>query len=227
MSPVIGSTGSEIKYLQRQIYNQWYCLSSYFMALLTTHVVMVLIMSISASAILYFTTYQPLQFFRFALFTGIIFLTSMVASSWGLLFGTRLKLEHAFFIGPSSIAVFIILGNYATERDYLNLFERIAMNSSYLRHSLEGILAALLKFNRPDLICPSTEMFCLMTKPQRLLKLVGSSHVDYIQSVIWLLGFYSLFTAISYLALRWRLMGSRVSHLQLQSFLVRYLCLRK
>ncbi|XP_073811722.1 ATP-binding cassette sub-family G member 1-like [Musca autumnalis] len=218
MCPAILSTGTEMKYLQRQIYNQWYCLSSYFTALITTHVVTVLIMSIAASAILYCISYQPMQLFRFALFTGILFLTSMVASSWGLIFGARLKLEHAFFLGPTSMSVCIILANYATERDDLNLFERIVMNSSCLRHSLEGILAALLKFNRPDLICPPTEFFCLMEKPQRLLKLVGSSNVDYSQSVIWLLGFYALFTAVSYLVLKWRLTGARVSHLQLKSF---------
>ncbi|XP_073847234.1 ATP-binding cassette sub-family G member 1-like isoform X2 [Musca autumnalis] len=227
MSPVIASTGAEMKYLQRQIYNQWYCLSSYFMALLTTHVVTVLIMSISASAILYIFSDQPMQFFRFALFTGILFLTSMVASSWGLIFGARLKLEQAFFLGPSSIAVFVILSNYATEREDLNWFERIVMNSSCMRHSLEGILAALLKFNRPDLICPPTEFFCLMSKPQRLLKLVGSLDVNYSQSVIWLLGFYALFTAISYFVLKWRLTGARISHLQLKSFLGRYLFLEK
>ncbi|XP_058983765.1 ATP-binding cassette sub-family G member 4 isoform X2 [Musca domestica] len=227
MCPVIATTGPEMKYLQRQIYNQWYCLSSYFMALLTSHVLSVIIMSISASAILYFFTEQPMQFFRFALFTGIIFLTSMVASSLGLLFGARLKLQQAFFIGPASIAVFIILANYATERGHISTLERAIMYTSCLRHSLEGILAALFKFNRADLICPPTEFFCLMAKPQSLLRLVGSLDVDYNRSVLFLLGYYVLFTVLAYFALRWRLMRARVSHLQVKWYVGRCFCLNR
>lgn len=87
------AAGPEMKYLQRQHLNQWYSLSSYFIAVLTTHLIMALPMSIVGSAFLYFLSDQPLELFRFVFYTGIIFLTSIIASSYGLLFGSRFKIE--------------------------------------------------------------------------------------------------------------------------------------
>lgn len=122
------------------------------------------------------------------------------------------------------MGVFIMLANYATEKSHLNILEKVVMYSSCLRYSIEGILAALFNYNRPDMICPPTEFFCVMSKPRFLLKLVGSLNVDYWRAVAGLVGFYILFSVMAYLSIRWRLMGQKVSHLQLTNLFRRKVC---
>ncbi|XP_075167231.1 ATP-binding cassette sub-family G member 1-like [Haematobia irritans] len=194
-----------IQYLRREHFNQWYRASSYFMALITCQIPSACVTAIIGSSLIYVLSGQPLQWFRFALFVGIIILTSATASSFGLFIGTRLRLLNALFIGPNFIAVFILFSTYAIERPNLNLLEQILMYSSFMRHSLEGAISALLKFDREDLICPSDIMFCLGKKPQFILKLTGTLNADYMRAAFSLLGFYILFTIMAWVTFKCRL----------------------
>lgn len=81
-----------MSYVRREHFNQWYRLSSYFLALITTQIPDILILSTICSAMLYFVTDQPLQLFRFLLFVLAVLLTCMTASSYGLAISSRLNL---------------------------------------------------------------------------------------------------------------------------------------
>lgn len=124
------------------------------------------------------------------------------------------------------MSVLAILANHAVETTHLPLFESIVMYISFVRHSLEGLLAALLKHNRSDITCPPSEIFCLMSKPQYILKLMGSSDVDYARSVLCLIGFYTLFAALAFVNLKSRLTSSEYLQKNRQYRYVKYV-LRK
>lgn len=79
------------------------------------------------------------------------------------------------------------------------------MYSGFNRHSVEAIVAALIGFNRPDSICPPSEVFCILKKPKYLLKLVGFENLNYIHSILYLFGFYVFFNILGYVNFKSRL----------------------
>lgn len=101
---VFFSVPQEILYLRREHFNQWYRLSTYFMALVSSQFVMWSFSTLLGSTIMYYLSNQPRQVFRYFLFAGITLLTSLNGSSYGILVGSRLRLlvsiENYFIIDP-------------------------------------------------------------------------------------------------------------------------------
>ena len=81
-----------MNYLRREYFNQWYRLSSYFVALITSQIPDIVLLGLISSATLYFATDQPAELNRFLLFLLVTLLTSMISSSYGLALSSRLNL---------------------------------------------------------------------------------------------------------------------------------------
>ncbi|XP_005176004.1 ATP-binding cassette sub-family G member 4 [Musca domestica] len=204
MSPMLSYVPQEILYLRREHFNQWYRLSTYFMALVSSQFVMWSFSTLLGSTIMYYLSNQPRQMFRYFLFAGITLLTSLNGSSYGILVGSRLRLLNALFMGPNMVAVWVMLSNYAVDRPTLHPVESFLMYSSFMRHSVEGLMETLFGFNRADLICPEKYLFCASVKPQFVMKLSGTSNANYLSSILFLLGFYIVFTLLAWLVLKCR-----------------------
>lgn len=90
-----------MNYLRREYFNQWYRLSSYFVALITSQIPDILLLGLVSSSTLYFGTDQPVELNRFLLYLLATLLTSMVSSSYGLALSSRLNLlvckKESFF----------------------------------------------------------------------------------------------------------------------------------
>lgn len=108
-------------------------------------------------------------------------------------------------MGPCIISCWIIIANHSVGNPNMPLFERALMYSGFVRHSIEGLMSALFDFNRPDAVCPPNEVFCLLTKPRYILKLMGYENMDYTYSVLCLVGFYLVFNVVAYINFKWRL----------------------
>ncbi|XP_061390559.1 ATP-binding cassette sub-family G member 4-like, partial [Musca vetustissima] len=160
MAPML-SYAQEILYLRREHFNQWYRLSSYFMALVTCQFVMWTFSSVLGSTIMYFLSGQPRQLFRYLLFIGITLLTSLTGSSFGILVGSRLRLLNALFMGPNMCAIWIMFANYAVDRPHFHPLETFLMYTSFMRHSVEGLMITLFGYNRADLPCPENIVFTI------------------------------------------------------------------
>lgn len=119
--------------------------------------------------------------------------------------------QNALFIGPNITSIWVVLSHLGMENTEPSRFETFLMYTSYLKHSMEGILATLFKFNRPDLKCPPEELYCHFLKPKYLLRLLGSANVDYLRSVLFLIGFYGLFMVLAFLNFKSRLEISEFS----------------
>uniref|UniRef100_A0A1I8NS89 ABC transporter domain-containing protein n=1 Tax=Stomoxys calcitrans TaxID=35570 RepID=A0A1I8NS89_STOCA len=205
MPPMLTYIPLNMQYLRREHFNQWYRASSYFMALVTCQIPFLGAECVIGSSIIYWLTDQPMQWFRFLLFLGILILTSLTASSFGLLVGSRLRLLNALFMGPNIIAVFIMFSSYAIEKSHLNMLEDIMIYGSFVRHSLEGLMSALFQHNRQDLICPPDIIFCSGVKPQFILKATGTLNSNYIRAAASLFGFYTFFTLSAWIVFKCRL----------------------
>lgn len=208
------------------------------MALVTSQIPLACASSVLCSCIMYYLGGQPMQLFRLLLFINITVLTSITASSYGLLIGSRLRLlvrmqialkdiriyiikiltlfQNSIFMGPNIISVWVMLANYAVDRNELSFLENFIIYTSFIRHAIEGLMSSLFLFERGDFFCPPTEIICLMKKPQYILKLTGNSNINYIRSASFLLGFYLLFTGLAWFVFKCRF--SRIEFLENNSF---------
>uniref|UniRef100_A0A1B0B5U9 ABC transporter domain-containing protein n=1 Tax=Glossina palpalis gambiensis TaxID=67801 RepID=A0A1B0B5U9_9MUSC len=92
MMPILLEFPSEIRLLKREYFNQWYRLSSYFVALVTSKLPSMLIMALMYITIVYLMSNQPLELYRFVMVYLVAILTGQISESLGLLLSSRLNL---------------------------------------------------------------------------------------------------------------------------------------
>ncbi|SPP79198.1 ATP-binding cassette sub-family G member 4 isoform X1 [Drosophila guanche] len=211
MMPVLLYFPSEINLLKREYFNQWYRLSSYYAAMISAKLPSMFVLAVIYLSIVYLMSSQPLEWFRFIMLFTIAFLTALTSDSFGLLISSRLSLVNGMFMGPVLAVPLILLSIYGIgygKDTYISPIMRFLMSLSYLRHGMEGLVAALYDYGRGDTICEDTEMFCMFKKSEFLLIFLGFENMHYLWSVFCLIGFYLLFTISAYVMIRQRLKKS-------------------
>ncbi|KAH8323296.1 hypothetical protein KR067_004801, partial [Drosophila pandora] len=211
MMPVLLYFPSEINLLKREYNNQWYRLSSYYAAMVSSKLPSMFVLAVIYLSIVYLMSSQPLEWFRFVMLFSIAFVTALTSDSFGLLISSRLSLVNAMFMGPVLAVPLILLSIYGIgygRGSYISPLMRFLMHLSYLRHGMEGLVAALYDYGRGDTICEDTEIFCSFKKSKVLLAFLGFEQMHYAWSLCCLLGFYVLFTVAAYLMIRQRLKRS-------------------
>ncbi|KAH8244569.1 hypothetical protein KR038_002431, partial [Drosophila bunnanda] len=211
MMPVLLYFPSEINLLKREYNNQWYRLSSYYAAMVCSKLPSMFVLAVIYLSIVYLMSSQPLELFRFALLFMIAFVTALTSDSFGLLISSRLSLVNAMFMGPVLAVPLILLSIHGIgygRGSYVSPLMRYIMHLSYLRHGMEGLVAALYDYGRADTICEDPEIFCTFKKSKVLLAFLGFEDMHYVWSLSCLIGFYLLFTIAAYIMIRQRLKKS-------------------
>ncbi|TMW53490.1 hypothetical protein DOY81_001426 [Sarcophaga bullata] len=219
LMPVLLQFPSEMKLLKREYFNQWYNLSSYFMASITSKFPFMFVLAFIYLSMVYILSSQPLELFRFAMLFLIAVLTAQISDSMGMLIASRLSLVNAIFMGPVMACPLILLSFYGMgygKEIEIPLLMRFIMKLSYLRHGLEGLVEALYGYDRADTMCPPTEMFCMFKKAQFLRSVLGFENIDYWISVGFLIIFYIIFTTGAFILIKHRLSVSTSSNRLLQ-----------
>lgn len=90
-------------------------------------------------------------------------------------------------------------------KESIPLFVRILMSFSYLRYALEGIIQSIYGFNRTDMACPPSELFCPYKKPVFLLRIMGFEDININHSILALVIFYLSFNILAVLLIKNRL----------------------
>ncbi|KAI9584047.1 hypothetical protein GQX74_010382 [Glossina fuscipes] len=228
MMPILLEFPSEIRLLKREYFNQWYRLSSYFVALVTSKLPSMLIMALMYITIVYLMSNQPLELYRFVMVYLVAILTGQISESLGLLLSSRLNLVNSMFMGPVTAVPLILLSTFGMgygKGTYISPFMRFIMNCSYLRHSMEGIMEALYGYNRSDTICPPTEIFCMFKSAKFLRVILGFENLNYTFSIVCLGIFYIIFTVLAFALIKHRLSTSGTTHPFIQKinkYLIKY-----
>lgn len=122
------------------------------------------------------------------------------------------QFQNSMFVGPSLCVPFIILAIYGIGygKDYTNIhiLIKIAIKSSYIRYSLEGVIASLLN-GRGMLRCPDDEAFCPFHNTDFFLKWMGLDDCVYWVAVLALFAFFLMFRGVSFYILRQRIKPGR------------------
>uniref|UniRef100_A0A1I8NUA2 ABC transporter domain-containing protein n=2 Tax=Stomoxys calcitrans TaxID=35570 RepID=A0A1I8NUA2_STOCA len=205
MGPVIAAIPRELRYIRREYFNQWYRLSTYFMALVTSQLPIACTLSIISSIILYVLSGQPMQYWRMSMFAAMVLLISLNSQSFGLMVGSSFNELHSLFVSATIFGAMTIAAHQSVHGEDLSTFHEITLYSGFLRYALEGVLVSLLGLDRPDFPCPPDQWFCPTSKAKSVLKLFGSSNVSYIRSVIVLGSLTLLFVIAAFLIMRHRL----------------------
>uniref|UniRef100_A0A1I8P7J2 ABC transporter domain-containing protein n=1 Tax=Stomoxys calcitrans TaxID=35570 RepID=A0A1I8P7J2_STOCA len=212
MGPMLATVPRDIRHLRREYFNQWYRLSSYFMAMMTSELLVLIPLSIVSAVILYFVTGQPMQLWRLLLFALVTAVVSLVASSFGLLLASSLKGMHALFVGPLILSIMIMIMNISAHTGDMSTAHKILIHISFMRYAVDASLSLLLGFNRPNFPCPS-DSFCFlpMNKGKYILKLLGCSNISYSQSIAVLSGMAIIFSLLAFFVWKYRLSAKHVS----------------
>ncbi|XP_075169065.1 ATP-binding cassette sub-family G member 1-like [Haematobia irritans] len=211
MSPPLVIVPQELRFIRREYFNRWYRLSSYFIALFTSQLPLLMVMTMVSAAILYSITGQPMQLWRFSLFVVMLIIISLVSFSFGLLIGSSFNELHAIFVAPMFYGTMSITANQSFHGMELPTFYQIVLYSGFLRFALEGALDTLLGHDRPDFPCPLTEWMCPMSKAHAVLKFFGSLNISYMRSVIVLGSLTVIFTIMSFSIMKYRLKFRKLS----------------
>lgn len=116
------------------------------------------------------------------------------------------------FVAPSMCVPFIILSIYGIgfgkSFASINILVKIAIKCSFIRYSLEGVIASMLN-NRGKLHCPETEDFCPFHSADIFLKWMGLDQCIYWIAILGLFTFFLVFRGVSFYILRQRLKPGR------------------
>lgn len=83
----------ELPIITREYFNRWYSLKAYYVAMTLADAPIQAGCVLIYTAITYFMTDQPFEFYRFALFTLVCASVSFVAQSIGIVVGTVFSLK--------------------------------------------------------------------------------------------------------------------------------------
>ncbi|XP_055917320.1 ATP-binding cassette sub-family G member 1 [Eupeodes corollae] len=219
MMPVLLQFPTEVRLLKREYFNQWYQLSSYYLAMVCSKIPFMLILALIYISMIYLMSNQPLELNRFSMIFLISILTGMTSDSLGVLISSRFSIVNSMFVGPVISVPLILLSCYGIgygKETYIPSYLKFFMSLSYLRHGLEGLVAALYGSDRSDTICPDTEIFCMFKKSKFLLVMLGFDGVDYSYSVSCLAIFYVVFTFAAFLMIKQRLTFNSSNYIAVQ-----------
>ncbi|XP_055839144.1 ATP-binding cassette sub-family G member 1 [Episyrphus balteatus] len=219
MMPVLLQFPTEVRLLKREYFNQWYQLSSYYLAMVCSKIPFMLILAMIYITMIYLMSNQPLELNRFSMIFLISILTGMTSDSLGVLISSRFSIVNSMFVGPVISVPMILLSCYGIgygKETYVPAYLKFFMSMSYLRHGLEGLVAALYGSDRSDTICPETEIFCMFKKSKFLLVMLGFDGVDYTYSVSCLAIFYVVFTLAAFIMIKQRLTFNSSNYIAVQ-----------
>lgn len=208
MMPVLLQFPTEVKLLKREYFNQWYKLGPYYCATICAKMPFQILLAVIYLTLIYVMSSQPLEIDRMLMLYSISFLIALTSDSLGMLVASRLSIVNAMFIGPVVSVPIILLSCYGIGfgKDIpIPSYMRFLMSLSYLRHGLEGLMAALYGNNRADTICPDTEVFCMFKKAKFVTYLLGFDNADFSLSICALVCYYLIFTFAAFYMIKQRL----------------------
>ncbi|XP_075167784.1 ATP-binding cassette sub-family G member 1-like [Haematobia irritans] len=205
MAPMIANVPRDIEYMKREYFNRWYCLSSYYMALITSQLPILCPMSFIGAALLYFISEQPIELNRFLLYFHFIILVSVMAGSFGLLLGASFKSLQALFAGPIFILIMSIFAYQRVCATDLTSLQEFVIPLSYMTYAIEGLMYSLLAMDHEEFPCPSSDVICFGTKPKYVLKMFGHSTMNISHCTIILIAVTIICAILAFGILKYRL----------------------
>ncbi|XP_043464033.1 ATP-binding cassette sub-family G member 4-like [Leptopilina heterotoma] len=171
MMPAVLKFPSELLVLRKEHFNNWYKLRTYYLAFIMTNMPVQAFFATVYSAVSYYLSSQPLEWFRFLMFTSSAILTTIIAEAMGLLLGTTLNPVNGTFLGAITVCTMLIFAGFLVLYTHMSHFWYMVSFLSYLRYSMEAMVSALYGYGREKMTCP--DIYCHYRAPQTLIDELG------------------------------------------------------
>ncbi|CAK9830397.1 ATP-binding cassette subfamily G member 4 [Anthophora retusa] len=206
MLPVLMNFPSEVQLVKREYFNRWYDLSPYYCAFSVVNIPVQILVSSIYLSIVYSITDQPLEFFRCAMFFSTCLICVLIAESMALAIASILNIVNGTFVGPAiSVPLMLVAVQGLGETETLPIYRRLIMYLSYIRYGLEGLITALYGFNRENLYCPPSKIFCEFRSPRQILHTLQMDHVVFWLNFLALIIILIIMKVLTFYLLRQRL----------------------
>ncbi|XP_066251768.1 ATP-binding cassette subfamily G member 4-like [Euwallacea similis] len=206
MMPVLLQFPKEYQLIKREHFNKWYRLSAYFSALTASTLPTQIVLGSLYLTLVYVLTDQPMELGRIGKFYFICILTGTISESLGLLIASQFSLMNSMFLGPVIAVPFMLLAVYGFGSGYDSIppLIKFAMHFSYLRYSLQGLMATMMT-NRERLKCPDEVEICVWTDLEHFMEDMGMENTKLWLDITALVAIYFLFRGGFYYLLKQRL----------------------
>lgn len=198
---------NEIDIIIKEHFNRWYSVISFYVGITLADLPVLLLDTLVYAIISYLMTGQPLEWFRIGLFLLMTVLSALVAQSIAVMYGAYLRFEVSAFLGPMSLAPFVIFCGYFIHVSDAPYFFSCFFDITFMRYSLEGILHSIMGFGRKKLPC--SDIYCHFANPIVALKQLGLDEERVALDITVLICHYIVLKIAAYFALNNRIGGKR------------------
>ncbi|XP_063235822.1 ATP-binding cassette sub-family G member 1-like [Bacillus rossius redtenbacheri] len=208
MMPSILRFPSEMSVLKKEKLNRWYCLRTYYLAVLISSIPVQVMFCAVHISVTYLLTAQPLCWSRFTMFLLTCIVTTLVGDSIGLLFGTLFNPVNGTFLGSVVLCFMLLFGGFLCLISDMPHFIRWMSYLSTFRYSAAGMALSAYDFGRTTVPCPASEVYCHLREPRVILRTFSAEEGEYWFNMGVLIAFLVFFRATGFFSLRMRVKSS-------------------
>lgn len=183
MLPTILTFPTEMNIFRREHLNYWYSMKVYYFATTVAFLPAQIFFPTMFSLIIYFPTYQPWEVDRYFRFLLILILLSILAESYGLVFGCALAPKSAVYIAPVTKIPFVIFSGFLITLEHIPKWFEWMGYVSFYRYGFEGIVQAVYGFDR-NLTCSEPPPACTFTNATSVIDTYGLKYDYYIDALV-------------------------------------------
>nr|CAD7258947.1 unnamed protein product [Timema shepardi] len=199
----------EMTILKKEHFNRWYSLKSFYLSITIVDIPVSVISCVVFSLLVYIMTGQPLEPRRITMFLVIGQLTMFVSQTIGLMIGSIFDVVNGTFLGPTLTVPIMMFAGFGINLRDMPVYLHWGTYVSYLRFSLEGIIAAIYGDDRPVLDCPEHILYCHYKHPSKFLHEIAMNGDMFWIDLIALSTMVVVGRAAAYFLLRWKLYSVR------------------
>ncbi|XP_014243410.1 ATP-binding cassette sub-family G member 1-like [Cimex lectularius] len=194
----------EVKLVKKELFNQWYGLFPYYVALTFSRVPGIALFNLIYLSIVYPLSGLPMELERFLVFVAVGLSVAFVADGIGLAIGSVFSVTNGAAVGPLSIAPFLGLAIYGFDfaRDIPKYMTPL-LNLSFMRSGVTALVIAVFGMNREKLEC-SDPVYCHFQDPEVTLYYLKLQGVSPWSEVLTLVAMVLFYRVVFYLGLKWR-----------------------
>lgn len=196
---------TELEIIRKEIFNNWYKPRTYFLANTLTTTPIHILFSTVYSTIIFFMTDQPLEVNRYARFTLVYILLTIVADGFGLFLGAVTNPVTGTFFAAVATAFKLAFCGFLALWTHIPSVMRPLTHLSTHSYSLEALVLSVYGQNREDMSCPDTTLFCQYKSPKLIIRELGMNASNYEVDVAIMCGHLILFKLLAYFMLKRRL----------------------
>ncbi|VVC25424.1 ABC transporter-like,P-loop containing nucleoside triphosphate hydrolase,ABC transporter [Cinara cedri] len=171
--PAILKFPSELHILKKELFNNWYKLSTYFFAFLITNMPLQMMFCFIYTSISYYLSAQMLTWTRFSMFLFVCQLMTLISEGIGLILGTVMAPVNGVFIGSIITCLCILFAGFLVLFNHMHIVMYYVSYISYMRYALEGLVVSMYGYGREPLSCHNEDGYCHYRLPEKIFQEIG------------------------------------------------------